>query len=368
MDRATDTLFGSEAKKAHRLDFYQHGRDRITSPLRRRTDGTFEEIDWDTAISEIATRLATIRDEHGGESIFYYGGGGQGNHLPGAYSAAMRRALNSRYKSSALAQEKTGEMWVSGHMFGAFTRGDFKHCEVAMFIGKNPWFSHGVPRARVTLKEIAKDPKRTMIVIDPRKSKTAEMADIHLQVKPGKDAWLLSAMAAILLQEDLIDHGWIAEHCDGIEPVVAALNAVSISGNCKIAGVTEDLVRRAARRVASAKSVASYEDLGVQMNRHSTLVSYLHRFLWVLTGNLAKVGAQYSPTPMVSLAGSAGRGQPKDRRSPVADARIIAGLVPCNVIAEEILTDHPKRYRAMIVESGNPAHSLADSQRVREAA
>ena len=116
--------------------------------------------------------------------------------------------------------------------------------------------------------------------------------------------------------------------------------------------------------------MAAYEDLGIQMNRHSTLSSYLEKLLWVLTGNFAKPGAQYSPTAMVALArgdGGAAKGAKGARTSPVAGARIIGGLVPCNVIPEEILTDHPARYRAMLVESGNPAHSLADSTRMREA-
>ena len=89
-----------------------------------------------------------MRDRFGGESIFYYGGGGQGNHLPGAYATATRRALGSRYRSSALAQEKTGEFWVGDRMMGTVTRADFEHCEVAFFLGKNPWHSHSIPRAR----------------------------------------------------------------------------------------------------------------------------------------------------------------------------------------------------------------------------
>jgi hypothetical protein len=72
-----------------------------------------------------------VRDTHGGDSIFYYGGGGQGNHLPGAYATATRRALGIRYRSSALAQEKTGEFWVSDRMLGSATRADFEHCDVA---------------------------------------------------------------------------------------------------------------------------------------------------------------------------------------------------------------------------------------------
>ncbi|HEV2780126.1 MAG TPA: molybdopterin-dependent oxidoreductase [Actinophytocola sp.] len=91
-----------------RLDHYQNGGHRLTTPLRRKPDGTFEEIDWDTAIAEVAARLAAVRDAYGGDKIFFYGGGGQGNHLGGAYSGALLRALGARYRSSALVQEKMG--------------------------------------------------------------------------------------------------------------------------------------------------------------------------------------------------------------------------------------------------------------------
>src|SRR5207253_2814069 len=129
-----------------------------------------------------------------------------------AYATATRRALGSRYRSSALAQEKTGEFWVSDRMMGSATRADFEHCDVALFLGKNPWHSHSIPRARVTLKEIAKDPARTLIVIDPRRTETAELADIHLAVRPGSDAWLLVALIAILIETDQIDRAFAAAH------------------------------------------------------------------------------------------------------------------------------------------------------------
>ncbi len=89
-----------------------------------------------------------IRDDHGGASIFYYGGGGQGNHLGGAYSSAFLKSLGAKYRSSALAQEKTGEAWVDAQLYGGHTRGEFEHAEVSVFVGKNPWMSQSFPRAR----------------------------------------------------------------------------------------------------------------------------------------------------------------------------------------------------------------------------
>ena len=361
-DNAHPISRGYACEKAHRLDHYQHGRDRVMTPLRRKADGTFESIEWETAIAEVASRLAAVRDTFGGDAIFYYGGGGQGNHLPGAYATATRRALNARYRSSALAQEKTGEFWVSERMMGAITRADFEHCDVALFLGKNPWHSHSIPRARVTLKEIAKDPARTLIVVDPRRTETAELADIHLQVRPGTDAWLMTAIVATIVQEDLIDRAFIEQHAVDAEAVLAHFGGISIATCCEHTGLDEALIRRAARVMANARAMASFEDLGVQMNHGSTLVSYLHKLLVALTGNIGKPGAHFIPTPMVAFANGVSKSV-----SPVVGSRIVGGLVPCNVIADEILTNHPKRYRAMIVEAANPAHSLADSKRFREA-
>ena len=361
-DKAHPASQGYTCNKALQLDHYQNNRNRLTAPLRRRDDGTYEEIDWDTAISEIAGRFATIRDEHGGDKVFYYGGGGQGNHLGGAYSGAFLKALGSRYRSNALAQEKTGEHWVDAQLYGGHTRGEFEHAEVSVFIDKNPWMSQSFPRARVVLNDIAKDPCRSMIVIDPVITDTAKLADFHLRVRPGTDAWCLAALAAVLVQEQVCNEQFLAEHVTGVDGVVAMLRDVPIADYARRCGVDEGLLRAAARRIAGAESVSVFEDLGIQQAPHSTLSSYLNKLLWILTGNFAKRGAQHLHSAFAPLFGVGGVG-----RTPVTGAPIIAGLVPSNVVPEEILTDHPDRFRAMIVESSNPAHSVADSAKVREA-
>jgi len=360
-DKAHPASHGYTCNKALRLDHYQNSRARLTSPLRRRADGSYEEIDWDTAIVEIAEKFRHIRDAYGGDKIFYYGGGGQGNHLGGAYSGAFLKALGSRYRSNALAQEKTGEAWIDGQLYGGHTRGEFEHAEVAVFVGKNPWMSQSFPRARVVLNEIAKDPARSMIVIDPVVTDTAKMADFHLRVRPGTDAWCLAALAAILVQENLCDETFLAEHVRGSDAVRAALHDVPVGDYAQRCGVDQELLRAAARRIGAAGSVSVFEDLGVQQAPNSTLCSYLNKLLWIFTGNFAKMGGQHLHSSFGPLLGQF------SGRTPVTGAPIIAGLVPGNVVPEEILTDHPDRFRAMIVESSNPAHSLANSAACREA-
>jgi anaerobic selenocysteine-containing dehydrogenase len=362
-DKTNPRSRGYTCEKAAGLDHYQNHADRLTTPLRRREDGSFEPIDWDTAIREIAEKLARIRDEHGGSKILYYGGGGQGNHLPGAYSSATRRALDMRYASNALAQEKTGEFWVEGQMFGARPEPDFEHAEVAVFVGKNPWQSHGFERARVTLRDIAKDPERHMIVLDPRRTETADLADVFLQVIPGTDAFVLAAMLKLIVEEDMIDTAFLDAHASDGQSLFDVLAMVPVSDYCERAGVPESLVRKAAHLIGHAESVAVLEDLGIEMAPHSTLNSYLEKLLFALTGNFGRPGTMNLGTHLAKLVGSG----KANRASPVGGHKIITGLIPCNAIPDEILTDHPEHFRAMIVESGNPVHSLADSPRMREA-
>lgn len=378
-DKANPVSQGYVCEKSQRMDHYQNGADRIDSPLRRRADGSYERIDWDTAFREIAAKLADIRARHGGESILFYGGGSQGNHLGGTYADSTLKALGVKYRSNALAQEKTGEAWVQGKMMGCGIHGDFEHCEVAVFVGKNPWQSHGFARSRTLLTAIKHDPARSLIVIDPRRSETAAMADFHLAVRPGTDAWCLAALAAILVQDGLLKRDWLAEFTTGLETIEPALRAIPVAEYARRCGVDEALLRKVAGRIARAESVAMIEDLGVQMNRHSTLVSWLQRLVWLLPGHFARKGTNNAFVPLLGLSAfskgkgdgakqKAADGAPSPwKRSPVTQSRIIMGLVPCNVIPEEILTDHPKRFRAMWIESANPAHSLADTRRMREA-
>ncbi len=356
---------GYTCEKALRLDHYQNATSRLTTPMKRLDDGGWVAVDWDTAIAEIADALRRVAEERGGDKIMYYGGGGQGNHLCGAYGSATRKALGITRRSNALAQEKTGEAWVEGRMFGTHTHGEFHKAEVSVFLGKNPWHSHGFDETRRVLKEIAADGSRSMVVIDPRRTETADLADFWLPAKPGTDAFLLAAIGAVLVEEGLVATRWLAANGRGVEETIAAFETVPIGSFAERCGIDEARIREVARRLAAAESVSVYEDLGIEMAPHSTLVSYLQRAVWVLLGSFAKPGAMTAHTAMAPLFSYGASGsEPTD---PVTGGAIISGLVPCNEIADGVLSDSPQRTRAMIIESANPVHSLADSDKFRRA-
>ena len=225
---------------------------------------------------------------------------------------------------------------------------------------------------------MANDDGRTLIVVDPRRTETAEMADIHLQVTPGGDAHLLAALLKILVSEGLINSSWLEDNANGFDELRQHLDAVDVAASCAKAGVDEELVRETAEILGRASGgVSIFEDLGIQMAPHSTLNSYLEKLLVLLTGNFGVPGGMNLHTRFASLApgGSSkkksGDGPRVEPTTPVTDHRLVVGLVPCNIIPDELDgagdPDHPDRSRALLVESGNPVHSLADSARWREA-
>lgn len=359
---------GYLCQKAQRLNYYQNHADRLSSPLRRREDGSFEEISWETAIAEIAAKLLHLRDTQGGHALAFFGGGGQGNHLGGPYAKTLRAAMRTQNFYNALSQEKTGGFWVDGRLYGrqnCHPSEDIENAAVVVFIGTNPWQSHGIRNAREVLHDLRKDPQRTMIVIDPRQTETAAMADIHLQVKPGSDAFLLSAILAVIIRENREAKDFIAQHTNGYEAVREALMKVPIEDYARRAGIEVAQVYRTARLISAAESCAVRSDLGLEQSLNSTLNLYLRALLSLITGNFAKRGGINLHTSLVPLVGHSI--ESKAYRSKINNFPAIGNLLPPNILPSEIDSDAANRIRGLVVDSANPMVTMADTKAYREA-
>lgn len=364
-DKAHPSTRGYLCQKAQRLNFYQNHADRLTTPLRRRADGSFEAIDWDTALAEIAERLNQIRSAYGGKAFAFYGGGGQGNHLGGAYGVSLMRAMGSPNYYNALSQEKTGDFWVNGFLFGAqnaHTTEDVEHCDLLVVIGCNPWLAHGFRNARNLVNEIKNDPRRRLLVIDPRRTEVAEVADLHLQLCPGTDAFLLGAILALILRRGGEDAEFLRAHTLGFGQVRDVLLGVPIDDWVRHAGVERADMERAVDMILAAQAMTVRVELGIQQGRHSTLNSYLEKLLFLLTGNFGREGTNNLHTWLQPLWGNS-RGE----RSAVTGQEQIAGLYPPNRFPAEVLNDHPDRLRAVWVDSSNPLNTAANTKAMEEA-
>jgi anaerobic selenocysteine-containing dehydrogenase len=373
-DEAHPNSRGYLCQKAARLEHYQNHPDRLRHPFKRLPDGGFERIGWDQALAEIAGRLVGIRDGHGGKAFAFVGGAGQGNHLGSAYSRQLLPAMRSRFAYNSLGQEKTGDFWVNGRLFGhqtCHTTEDVEHADYVVFIGCNPFQSHGIPSARDTLRELRKDPHRTMVVIDPRRTETAGQADVHLQLRPGTDAFLLAAMLAIVLREGLHDREFLARHCTGFDEVERQLRAVPVDDYVRRADVPFADVERVARGFATARRACVRVDLGTQHTLHTTLNAYLEKLLWLVTGNFGREGTNNLHSHLLPILGHTDErtrieGKPLPRTAHHG-MHPIAGIFPPNILPDEILHSGEDRVRAVVVDSCNPLLTYADSAAFEQA-
>ncbi len=189
---------------------------------------------------------------------------------------------------------------------------------------------------------------------------------------------MLTAILAWLVQNQAVNLPWLHEHTAGYERILVQLGQVDIAAYAAFGGISVEEIEKVSRAMAATRKIVVYEDLGVEMSPHSTLCSYLNILLFVLTGAFDVEGGTHIVNGLVSFlsddrkrrntGGTDDNGYEEGTpRTTVTGARIVMGLVPSSVVPEEILTDHPARTRAMIVESSNPLHSLPDSKVFREA-
>ncbi|MCE5276238.1 MAG: molybdopterin-dependent oxidoreductase, partial [Syntrophaceae bacterium] len=359
---------GYICRKGVNIAFHQHHKDRLTHPLKRVGD-KFERISWEQAITEIAGRIKEIVAEHGAKSYAYMGGGGQGCHFDAAFGVRLMRALGSRYHYSPLAQELTGIFWASGRFTGKqylFGIPDEHASDMLLAIGWNGMQSHQMPRAPLVLKEFSKNPDKLLVVIDPRKSETAELADIHLAIRPGTDALLTRAMIAIILEEGWQNRAYIEEHVSGFAEIEAWFSGFDVKKALKVCELDYDQVRELCRLLATRKW-CMHTDLGIYMNRHSTAASYLHLLLSAVCGRLCVPGGNVIPGSIMPLGAHTDERDPKTWRTVATDFPALMGVFPPNVLPEEILSEHKDRTRIVMCCQSNPLRSYADTTAYEEA-
>ena len=369
-DRQNPFSRGYVCRKSMAVGSYQDHNQRVLSPLRQGADGSFDEIDWDTAAGEVGAKLKAILDEHGPRSVAFIGGGGQANHLDIPYAAFFLRSLGSKYNYTALGQEYTQKYWLNGHMFGRESvdfASDHARCDVYLVIGSNPWMSGGSQRSREVIMGISKSSDRTLIVVDPRRHETAKRADSFLQIKPGTDMYFFLALIHVVVKEGLCKEDYIQAHAPDWEEVKWLADLVTPAVAARLCDLDEAQIVETARTFGKAKKGAIHVDLGIYHGIHMMESLYLERVLLVLTGNIGEPGGMVFPETFMSLGGGGRDYKSEPWKTRVAGISAINGQFPPNAMPEEILTPGEDRLRAVIVEGSNPLRSYADSLKFEEA-
>lgn len=362
-DRENPRSKGYVCRKGMNVMYYQHPKDRLTKPLKK-VGEKFVPISWEKAIEEISEKLLQIHASHGPRSLAYMGASMQGGHFEAGFGVSLMKALGSQYLYSSAGQEFSGAWWINGRVFGGqqiLTVPDEQETEMLVAWGWNGMQSHQLPRAPKVLRDISKDPHKLLVVVDPRRSETAQLANMHLAIAPGTDALLLKAMITIILGNKWENRKYIEEHVEGFASIRGWFSSLDVDAALVVCQLDKDQVVDLCRLMTS-KRWCMHPDLGIYMNRQSAVAYYLLTILATLCGVYGVRGGNVIPGMIRPLGGHADERSTKVWRT-VATGMFpaAAGFYPPAVMPEEILNDHPERLRAILVNGCNPLRSYPDT-------
>jgi anaerobic selenocysteine-containing dehydrogenase len=350
--------------------------DWLRRPLVKR-DGRFVEVGWDEAFAEIERRLGAVVDEHGRDALAVYVGNPNAHSLAGLlYLRPLIKALGTTNVFSASTVDQRPKEVSAGLMFGGGLTvpvPDVDRTDFLLMLGANPYASNG------SLATAPDWPGRiealiarggTLVVVDPRRSRTAEEATRHVAIRPGADAFLLMALVNVLDADGLVDAGAAAEYLTGVDEVLAAARPFTPEAVAGVTGVEADVIRALAHDLAAAPTACVYGRIGTTTALYGTLTSWLVDVLNALTGNLDRPGGAMFTRAAAGSSNS--RGTPRfgrglkihRRHSRVRGAGETLGELPVACLAEEIDTPGEGQIRALVTVAGNPVLSTPNAGRL----
>ncbi|MEW2193049.1 molybdopterin-dependent oxidoreductase [Streptomyces microflavus] len=349
--------------------------DRLRVPLVRGEDGELREATWSEAFDRIADRIPALAGAHGPQAVGVVLGNPNVHTMAGSlYPPLLLAALRTRNVFTASTLDQMPKHVSSGLLFGdahAIPVPDLDRTDHLLLIGANPLESNGslctAPDFPGRLKALRRR-GGTLTVIDPRRTRTARLADRHVAIRPGADALLLAAMAHVLLQEKLADPGPLADHLEGADELAAALADFTPDAVAAACDVDAATITALARELAAAPTAAVYARIGSCTVEHGTLASWLVDVLNILTGNLDRPGGALFPLSATARAprpAAPGKGFALGRwASRVSGHPEAKGELPTAALAEEIETPGEGRIRALVVLAANPVLSAPDGDRL----
>jgi anaerobic selenocysteine-containing dehydrogenase len=364
---------GHVCPKAMALKDLYDDPERIRQPLLK-TDQGWQTISWDQAYDKVAESLHMIQQKYGVDSVATYLGNpnahNMGSILFGPY---FYRALKSHNRYSATSVDQLPHHIVSRQLFGHQSQipiPDIDRTQYFMIIGGNPLASNGsimtVPHIKRRLKAVQKRGGK-VVVIDPKKSETAEISCEHYFIKPATDALLLLAMLNTLFELDLAKPGKLVEVAPDLVKVAAYVAEYSPQRVAAIIGIDADQIIQLVRDFCDAESAVCYGRMGASVQAFGTLTQYLIMLFNMLTGNLDRAGGMMFTHPAADLLPLSGRGSMGKFRTRVRGLPAFAGEYPVSALAEEITTPGEGQIKAMLIGAGNPILTTPNGQQLDKA-
>lgn len=372
-DRDDPFSRGHICPKAVALKDIQEDPDRLRQPLQK-VDGEWREIGWDEALDEVAARLKLVQQVHGRDAVGVYLGN-PNVHNTGSmlFSRELLHALKTRNRYSATSVDQLPHHLIAYKLFGHQLKipvPDIDRSDYFLIIGANPMASNGsimtVPDVRHRLKAI-QDRGGKVVVIDPRRNETAEVASEHVFIRPGSDALLLAAMIHELYARNAIAAHRLHEHIDGLAGLEAQFADFSPDAVADATGIDASDIRRLVSDFCNASAPVCYGRMGVSVQPFGTLSQYLIMLLNILRGRLDEPGGLMFTTPAVNTLAVTGPGRFDQHRSRVRQLPAFSGEFPVATLAEEILTPGDGQIRALLTIAGNPVLSTPNGRQLDKA-
>lgn len=376
-DRDDPFSGGYLCPKAHGLKGLQEDPDRLRRPLRRR-GRDWQEIGWDEALELVAERLGAIRERHGPEALASYVGNPNAHDMGSTfYLPALLRGLGTRKRFSASSVDQLPKMLSSAALYGGgltIPIPDIDRTDYLLMLGANPLASNGslmtAPDFPGRLRRL-RERGGKLVVVDPRRSETAGIADEHHFIRPGSDAFFLFSMLHVLFEEGRVRLGNAEGHVRGVEAVATLAKDFAPERTAALTGISADTLRRLAGELAAAQSAACYGRIGTCTQEFGTLASWLVDCVTILTGNLDRPGGALFPRPATGPASEKPRragSLPYARwRSSVRGLPEAFGELPVASFAEEIDAGTDSRIRGLLTVAGNPVLSTPNGGRLARA-
>ena len=367
---------GHICPKAVALKDIHEDPDRLKFPMVKK-EGAWTQVSWEEAFQFAAKGLHDIQQKYGNDSVAVYQGNPSVHNIGTTmFSPNLVRALKTKNRYSATSVDQLAHHLAGEYMFGhqfLVPVPDINRTDFWLILGGNPLVSNGslmtAPDVGKRLKEIQKRGGK-VVVVDPRRTETAEKADQHLFIRPGTDIWLLLAMLNYVLEEDLIHLRHLSPLLDAqqIEDIHKAVEGVTIEKAADLTGISEGNLLSLFKAFTSADSAVVYGRLGVSATRHGGLSHWAINTINILTGNFDRPGGAMLSNPVVDLTMSKSAKKRFRRwKSRVRGLPEFGGELPSNTLAEDILTPGEGQIKAILTSCGNPVLSVPNGRSMDQA-